>query len=371
MHQIGEIRTRLLRLAAEAVQQPASSGCLPLTLADSPETYETIWGRICSNEDLDIPSMQEALSTRRCTEIASRCTEQLNINLQSITIRTANTFQEVLDVRIDGFGIAQSVIDAVSDAALSFDNETRNYLDGPRTQQRDAFYQHTSACLKSKAEGIVKRVVDTAMHLRDEVSKDAMSQTPRLAMQDTLTVLEEVLEATDEMQGARPDGLDLKALELLHDLDFSYTRFVVSRIAQRPRDASGILGLSQSICRGLLEWSLKIAASFGVLCDISEPVRRTEKRTNEQLDSIVKHFDNVLVGQFDKFIQQQIHDSKANMSRAFRTGANVPHELNSIYGTLLEGGRRNLNTLCNSLGVTGQKSAALFLQRYSDAIGEE
>ncbi|ESU41742.1 Hypothetical protein GSB_152647 [Giardia duodenalis] len=336
MHQIREIHTQLSGLTAEAVQQPASSGRLPLTLVESPDTYETIWGKICSNEDLDFPSMQEALSTRRCIEVASKCTEQLNVNLQSITIRTANTFQEVLDVRIDGFGIAQSVIDAVSDAALSFDNETRNYLDGPRTQQRDTFYQHISACLKSKAEGIVKRVVDTAVHLIDEVSKDAMSQTPRLAAQGTLTVLEEVLEATDEMQAAHPDGLSLKALELLHDPDFSYTRFVVSRIAQRPRDANGILGLSQSICRGLLEWSIKIAASFGVLCDINEQVQRAEKRTNEQMESVAKHFGNILAGQFDRFIQQQIRDSKANMSRAFRTGANVPHELNSIYGTLLE-----------------------------------
>lgn len=108
-----------------------------------------------------------------------------------------------------------------------------------------------------------------------------------------------------------------------------------------------------------------------MLCDINEQVRRAEKRTNEQMDSVAKHFDNILARQFDRFIQQQIHDSKANMSRAFRTGANVPHELNSIYGTLIEGGRRELNTLCNYLGVTGQNGVTSFLRRYSDAIGEE
>ena len=124
MHQIGEIRTQRSSLAAEAAWQPASSGRLPLILAESLDTYETILGRICSNEDLDIPSMQEALSTKRCTEIAAGCIEQFDTELTNLDFPVPASPQEILAAKLDPMRFAQSCVDAASGAALSFDEQT-------------------------------------------------------------------------------------------------------------------------------------------------------------------------------------------------------------------------------------------------------
>ncbi|TNJ28354.1 hypothetical protein GMRT_12166 [Giardia muris] len=369
--QLREIRTQLSELAAEAIRQPVSSGRLPLTLAETPETYKSIWERICNDEDLDFPSIQEALSTKRCIEKAQGCTEQLDADLKGITLNVPNTLHEILEMRIDGIDIAQRLIDAGSNAALSFDEQTEGYLEGPRIEQRRILYQHISPCLRDKANSIVDSVVGTAMRLVDEASQDAKSRVPNSVTNGTLMTLKNLLEEADEMQATHRDGLRLEVPELLHSPAFPFDQFIERRVAQWQNDARGTLGLFNSICRGLLVWSVKVVAPFGVLCDIEEHVSRVERRVNDQMDAVAEHFEKILKEQFSEFSQQQLRDSKIDISYAIRVGADVARELNGIYSTLVSRGHERLESLCNALDISRRDIASSLLQQYSTIVGED
>ncbi|ESU41115.1 Ankyrin repeat protein [Giardia duodenalis] len=277
--QIEDIRTRLSRLAAEAVRQPASSGRLPLTLAESPDPYRTIWGRICSNEDLDIPSMQEALSIKRCTEIAARCTEQFDTELTNLDFLVPASPQEILAAKLEPMRFVQSCADVASDAALSFDKQTEGYLNGPRAQQREILHRHIKSHLEDKAAQVAKSTRDAAVGIMSSVSQeieqlvaDWNGESPLVPSNGTAVTLAGAVEELDAVYASHRDGPLLRVPGLFHDPGFFHNRFVEEMDLLQQPSGEGVYGSLSALHASLLSWCVKLSAPLGVLYGIGETV---------------------------------------------------------------------------------------------------
>ena len=289
--QIEDIRTQLSRLTAEAVRQPASSGRLPLTLAESPDPYRTIWGRICSNEDLDIPSMQEALSTKRCAKIAERCIEQFDTELTNLDFPVPATLREVLAARIDPMRFVQSCADAASDAALSFNKQTEGYVDGPRAQQREALHQHIKSALRDKAARVTRSIGDAAVGIMSGVSQETEQlladwdgERLLIAPDSAAVTLAGAVEELDAVYASHRDGPLLRVPGLFHDPGVFHNRFVEEMDLPQQPNSEGMHGSLSSLHASLLSWCVKLSAPLGVLCGIGEAVAESRSALENLLD---------------------------------------------------------------------------------------
>ena len=289
--QIGDIRTQLSALIAEAVQQPASSGRLPLALAESPDPYRTIWGRICRNEDLDIPSMQEALSTKRCIEIATGCTEQFDTELTNLDVPVPASPQDILAAKLDPMRFVQSCADAASDAALSFDKQTEGYVDGPRAQQREALHQHIRSRLEDKAARVARSIRGAAAGIMSSVSQNVQKllsdwdgEAPLTGPDDAAVALAGAVEELDAVYAAHRDGPLLRVRGLFHDPGFFHNRFIDEMDLPQQPSGEGVYGSLSGLHASLLSWCVKLSAPLGVLCGVGETVAESRSTLENLLD---------------------------------------------------------------------------------------
>ncbi|ESU43278.1 Ankyrin repeat protein, partial [Giardia duodenalis] len=275
MHQVEGIRTQLLRLAAEAVQQPASSGRLPLTLAESPETYETLWGRLCSNEGLDFLSMQKAMGT----EIAERCIEKFDAGLASLDLPVPATPQKILAAKLDPMRFVQSCADAASGVALSFDEQTEGYLDRPRAQQREILHRQIKSRLEDKAARVARSISSAAVGIMSNVSQETEQllsdwdgERLLIAPDSAAVTLAGAVEELDAVYASHRDGPLLRVPGLFYDLGFFHNRFVEEMDLLQQPSGEGVYGSLSSLHASLLSWCVKLSAPLGVLCEVRETV---------------------------------------------------------------------------------------------------
>ncbi|EFO61177.1 Kinase, NEK [Giardia lamblia P15] len=349
--QVEGIHKDIRELAAKAIQQPASSGRLLLTLADSPGSYKTIWDKVCNNEDLDIPSMQEALSTKRCAQVATVCKEQFDADFVLLHLIIPTTLEEILITEMDTIRFVQHCADVASGPAISFDNQTEGYLDRPRTEQGRILHQHIQSCIKNKAAQIVERIGDAVVDIMTDVSqkvqqlaRDWNGEAPLFIPRDTITALAGALKKIDATYAAHRDAVCPRIPELFHNPNFSPSEFVHK---MNPFQQPASNWVYELLHADLLAWYIKTVAPFGVFCEIQEGINKAHNIFDNLLGMIKQSVQEAIerIGLTHlQCARAQIHSALSN------TSANPQEILTAFYRNLVGESQTRMCDAINALG---------------------